>query len=113
MQAAALQTLKQLLLLNRAYQKKALEYYQNKQKNADAIIPGAFSISLTVKDINASKQFYENFEFNVFGGDIKKNYLIMKNGNSLIGLFYGMFEKYILTFKSRLGRERQKTGHIR
>ena len=97
MQAAALQTLKQLLLLHRAYQKKALEYYQNKQKNADAIIPGAFSISLTVKDINASKQFYENFEFNVFGGDIKKNYLIMKNGNSLIGLFYGMFEKNILT----------------
>ena len=59
---------------------------------------GAFSVSLNVKDINASKQFYENLGFKVFGGDIKKNYLILKNGNALIGLFYGMFDKTILTF---------------
>ena len=59
---------------------------------------GAFSVSLNVKDLNASKQFYENLGFKVFAGDIKKNYLIMKNENSLIGLFYGMFEKTILTF---------------
>jgi catechol 2,3-dioxygenase-like lactoylglutathione lyase family enzyme len=59
---------------------------------------GAFSISLSVKDINASKQFYENFGFTVLAGDLKKNYLIMKNGNSLIGLFQGMFEGNILTF---------------
>jgi predicted enzyme related to lactoylglutathione lyase len=59
---------------------------------------GAFSISLNVKDINASKLFYENLGFVVFAGDIKKNYLIMKNGNALIGLFQGMFEKTILTF---------------
>ena len=59
---------------------------------------GAFSISLTVKDINVSKEFYEKLGFTVFGGDIKMNYLIMKNGNSLIGLFQGMFDSNILTF---------------
>ena len=59
---------------------------------------GAFSISLTVKDINLSKEFYEKLGFTVFGGDSKMNYLIMKNGNSLIGLFQGMFESNILTF---------------
>ena len=59
---------------------------------------GAFSISLTVKDINASKQFYENLGFRTFAGDLEKNYLIMKNENSLIGLFQGMFENNIITF---------------
>lgn len=59
---------------------------------------GAFSVSLSVKDINASKQFYEKLGFSVFGGDIAKNYLIMKNEDSLIGLFQGMFENNILTF---------------
>jgi predicted lactoylglutathione lyase len=59
---------------------------------------GAFSISLSVKDINASKQFYENLGFEVFAGDIDKNYLIMKNEKSLIGLFQGMFENNIITF---------------
>lgn len=59
---------------------------------------GVFSISLAVNDINASKQFYENLGFKVFAGDLKKNYLIMKNEHSLIGLFHGMFEKNILTF---------------
>jgi catechol 2,3-dioxygenase-like lactoylglutathione lyase family enzyme len=59
---------------------------------------GAFSISLTVKDILASKQFYENLGFAVFAGDVEKKYLIMKNGNALIGLFQGMFPQNILTF---------------
>jgi catechol 2,3-dioxygenase-like lactoylglutathione lyase family enzyme len=59
---------------------------------------GAFSISLSVKDLNDSKSFYENFGFEVFGGDMSHNYLIMKNGNALIGLFQGMFENNILTF---------------
>ncbi|OEK09486.1 glyoxalase [Flavivirga aquatica] len=59
---------------------------------------GAFSVSLNVKDINISKLFYENLGFKVFAGDIKQNYLIMKNGNALIGLFQGMFENNILTF---------------
>ena len=59
---------------------------------------GAFSISLSVKDIKASKEFYEHLGFSVFAGDIEKNYLIMKNGNALVGLFQGMFEQNILTF---------------
>ena len=59
---------------------------------------GAFSVSLSVKDINASKLFYENLGFSVFAGDLAKNYLIMKNGNTLIGLFQGMFEDNLLTF---------------
>ncbi len=59
---------------------------------------GAFSISLTVKDLMVSKQFYENLGFSAFGGRVESNYLIMKNGDSLIGLFQGMFEKNILTF---------------
>jgi glyoxylase I family protein len=59
---------------------------------------GAFSVSLSVKDINASKSFYENLGFSVFAGSLEMNYLIMKNGNALIGLFQGMFENNILTF---------------
>ena len=59
---------------------------------------GVFSISLSVKDIKVSKQFYEHLGFSVFAGDIEKNYLIMKNENSLIGLFQGMFANNILTF---------------
>ncbi|AOM80251.1 VOC family protein [Pedobacter steynii] len=59
---------------------------------------GAFSISLSVKDINASKSFYENLGFRVFAGSLEQNYLIMKNGNALVGLFQGMFENNILTF---------------
>jgi lactoylglutathione lyase len=59
---------------------------------------GAFSVSLTVKDIHLSKSFYENLGFKVFGGEITQNWLIMKNENCIIGLFQGMFDKNILTF---------------
>lgn len=59
---------------------------------------GAFSVSLNVKDINESKSFYENLGFQVLGGEINQNWLIMKNENCIIGLFQGMFEKNILTF---------------
>tara|TARA_Y100000385_G_scaffold289497_1_gene359154 strand:+ start:6360 stop:6731 length:372 start_codon:yes stop_codon:yes gene_type:complete len=59
---------------------------------------GAFSISLAVKDIHASKAFYEKMGFSVFAGDIERKYLIMKNEDSLIGLFQGMFENNIITF---------------
>ncbi|WP_025741179.1 VOC family protein [Aquimarina pacifica] len=59
---------------------------------------GAFSVSLSVKDIKASKQFYEKLGFAVFAGDLEKKYLIMKNENTLIGLFEGMFENNLLTF---------------
>ncbi len=59
---------------------------------------GAFSISLAVKDIEASKAFYEKFGFEVFGGDTSENWLILKNGDHVIGLFQGMVEKNMLTF---------------
>lgn len=59
---------------------------------------GAFSISLTVKDLEASRSFYEKFGFEVFGGNAAQNWLILKNGEHIIGLFKGMFEKNILTF---------------
>ena len=59
---------------------------------------GAFSVSLNVKDLKASKQFYENLGFSVFAGEMERNYLIMKNGKALVGLFQGMFDKNILTF---------------
>ena len=59
---------------------------------------GAFSISLAVKDIEASKTFYERLGFEVFHGDISQNWLIMKNDDSVIGLFQDMFERNILTF---------------
>ncbi len=59
---------------------------------------GAFSISLAVKDIEASRAFYEKFGFKVFGGDASQNWLILKNGDHAIGLFQGMFEKNTLTF---------------
>lgn len=59
---------------------------------------GAFSISLAVQDIAASQVFYEKLGFHVFGGDITQNWLILKNGDTVIGLFQGMFEKNILTF---------------
>ncbi|MFK7775128.1 MAG: VOC family protein [Saprospiraceae bacterium] len=59
---------------------------------------GTFSTSLAVKDIHASKAFYKHLGFSVFAGDIEKNYLIMKNEKTLIGLFQGMFENNILTF---------------
>jgi len=59
---------------------------------------GAFSISLSVKDIAKSKQFYENLGFTEFNGDVQQNWLIMKNGNAIIGLFQDMFPENIITF---------------
>ncbi len=59
---------------------------------------GAFSVSLAVKDIAASLAFYQKLGFEIFGGDIAQNWLILKNGDAIIGLFQGMFEQNILTF---------------
>ncbi|WP_363928598.1 hypothetical protein [Winogradskyella sp.] len=59
---------------------------------------GAFSISLSVKDIKASKTFYETLGFTVFAGHMERHYLIMKNGDAIVGLFQGMFEGNIITF---------------
>ena len=59
---------------------------------------GAFSVSLAVKDLEASRRFYEKFGFQAFAGDASRNWLILKNGDHVIGLFQGMFERNILTF---------------
>jgi lactoylglutathione lyase len=59
---------------------------------------GAFSISLAVKDIAASRAFYEKLGFTVFGGNQDQRWLIMKNGTTIVGLFQGMFEQNMLTF---------------
>jgi lactoylglutathione lyase len=62
---------------------------------------GAFSVCLAVKDIHASKAFYEKFGFSVFHGDITQNWLILKNGGTVIGLFQGMFPANLLTFNPK------------
>ena len=59
---------------------------------------GTFSVSLAVKDLKASRAFYEKLGFRSFAGDATQNWLILKNGDHVIGLFQGMFEKNILTF---------------
>lgn len=59
---------------------------------------GSFSISLAVKELTASKTFYEKLGFEVIGGDTQQNWLILKNCDHVIGLFQGMFEKNLLTF---------------
>lgn len=69
---------------------------------------GAFSISLAVKNIEASKEFYEKLGFEKFGGEIGQNWLILKNGNHIIGLFQGMFEKNILTFNPGWNQDAEK-----
>ncbi|HEV2826242.1 MAG TPA: VOC family protein [Pyrinomonadaceae bacterium] len=69
---------------------------------------GAFSVSLAVKDIEVSKLFYEKLGFMVFMGDQSQNWLIMKNGYRVIGLFQGMFDKNILTFNPGWDNDAQK-----
>ena len=59
---------------------------------------GAFSVSLAVKDLQASRALYEKLGFSAMGGDAAQGWLILKNGSTVIGLFQGMFEKNILTF---------------
>ncbi|MCK5858325.1 hypothetical protein [Abyssibacter sp.] len=71
---------------------------------------GAFSVSLAVKDIQASKAFYEKLGFEVTGGDITQNWLVLRNGTSTIGLFQGMFESNILTFKETLIYSRRQVA---
>jgi catechol 2,3-dioxygenase-like lactoylglutathione lyase family enzyme len=59
---------------------------------------GNFSVSLAVKDLKASQAFYEKLGFKFFMGDLALNWLILKNGETVIGLFQGMFDKNVLTF---------------
>jgi len=73
---------------------------------------GAFSVSLAVKDIEASKLFYEKLGFTVFGGDQSQNWLIMKNGDTIVGLFHGMFDNNILTFNPGWNSDAQKLSEF-
>ena len=73
---------------------------------------GNFSVSLAVKDIEASKLFYEQLGFTVFAGDQSQNWLIMKNGDHNIGLFQGMFDRNILTFNPGWDRNAQQLGEF-
>lgn len=72
---------------------------------------GAFSISLAVKDLTASRAFYEKFGFTSFGGD-GTHWVILKNGDHIIGLFQGMFERNILTFNPGWDTNAQKLPHF-
>ncbi|MXX99586.1 MAG: VOC family protein [Chloroflexi bacterium] len=77
---------------------------------------GAFSISLAVADIDASRRFYEHFGFKVIGGDRDANWQILRNGDHTIGLFEGMFEENILTFNpgwDRFGQELDSFADVR
>ena len=78
-----------------------------KQSN-DTMDLGTFSISLAVKNLEASRSFYEKLGFQVFAGDASQNWLILKNGDHAIGLFQGMFEKNILTFNPGWDSSAQK-----
>ena len=69
---------------------------------------GTFSISLAVKDLEASRTFYEKFGFKPFAGNAAQKWLILKNGDHAIGLFQGMFEKNILTFNPGWDSNAQK-----
>ncbi len=73
---------------------------------------GAFSVSLTVKDIEVSKLFYGKLGFTVFAGEQSQNWLIMKNGDHAIGLFQGMFDKNILTFNPGWSSDAQQLGEF-
>ena len=71
---------------------------------------GAFSISLAVKDLDASKTFYEGFGFAVVGGDATQNWLILRNGDHTIGIFQGMFDKNMLTFNPGWNKNAEPVG---
>jgi len=73
---------------------------------------GNFSVSLAVKDIEASKVFYEKLGFTVFMGNQSQNWLIMKNGERIIGLFQGMFDKNIMTFNPGWNSDAQKLSEF-
>jgi lactoylglutathione lyase len=73
---------------------------------------GTFSVSLAVKDIEASKLFYEKLGFTAFAGDQSQNWLILRNGDHVIGLFQGMFDKNILTFNPGWNSDAQPLGEF-
>ncbi len=71
---------------------------------------GAFSLSLSVKDLEKSKEFYEKLGFSVMGGAMEQKYLIMKNGTTLIGLFQAMFEGNMMTFNPGWDQEAKEVN---
>ena len=71
---------------------------------------GAFSLSLAVKDIAASAAFYEKLGFTKSGGDAEQNWLILRNGQTVIGLFQGMFDRNSLTFNPGWNQDAQQLG---
>lgn len=73
---------------------------------------GAFSVSLAVKDLQASQAFYEKLGFEVFAGEAEQNWLILKNGPHVIGLFQGMFDKNILTFNPGWDQDANPLGEF-
>jgi len=73
-------------------------YITQLEEEIEELKLGAFSVSLSVKDLKASKRFYENMGFSMIGGALEYNYVILKNETAVIGLFQGMFEGNILTF---------------
>ena len=73
---------------------------------------GAFSVSLAVKDLAASREFYEKLGFESFAGEASQNWLILKNGDHVIGLFQGMFERNILTFNPGWDQNAQNLSHF-
>ena len=87
---------------------KTPETQRDKTPKEQAMELGAFSVSLTVKDLEASRKFYEKFGFKVFAGNPANKYVVLKNGDSVIGLFQGMFEKNILTFNPGWDQNAQK-----
>ena len=78
------------------------------KQSHDTMDLGTFSISLAVKNLEASRSFYKKLGFQVFAGDASQNWLILKNGDHAIGLFQGMFEKNILTFNPGWDSNAQK-----
>jgi catechol 2,3-dioxygenase-like lactoylglutathione lyase family enzyme len=88
----------------------------SKQDKTKTIKLGAFSMSLSVRNLALSKAFYETLGFTVLGGSMEKNYLILKNGNALLGIFQGMFEGHMLTFNpswDESGKNVEKFDDIR
>lgn len=73
---------------------------------------GAFSVSLAVSDLEASKSFYEKLGFEEAGGDAAQNWLILRNGDHVIGLFQGMFDKNIMTFNPGWDQQAEETGEF-
>jgi catechol 2,3-dioxygenase-like lactoylglutathione lyase family enzyme len=68
---------------------------------------GNFSVSLSVKDIKASKAFYEKLDFKEVGGTLEEHWIVLQNGNARIGLFQGMFDKNIMTFNPGWGKDKE------